>query len=100
MSLGGTTSVAPLGEEGPDGDLARQPLLGVIVQHRRPGHHPRDDRRGLQMHQYVAARRDPHRLVAGHAVLTGHGLRGRDAEASPVVSAVTAPGTSGVSGAS
>ena len=70
--------VGPLGQEDTDGHLARQPLLGVIVQERRPGHHPRHDRCGLQMHQHVAARRDPHRLVAGHAVLTGNGLRGRE----------------------
>ena len=70
--------VGPLGQEGPDGHLARQPLLGVIVQDRRPGHHPCHNRCGLQMHQYVAARRDPHCLVAGHAVLTGNGLRGRE----------------------
>jgi len=69
--------VGPLGQEGSDGYLARQPLLGVIVQDRRPGHHPRHNRCGLQMHQYVAARRNPHCLVAGHAVLTGNGLRGR-----------------------
>ena len=70
--------VGPLGQEGTDGYLARQPLLGVIVQDRRPGHHPRHNRCGLQMHQYVAARRNPHCLVAGHAVLTGNGLRGRE----------------------
>ena len=77
-SLGGTDERRPLGQEAPDGDLARQPLLDVVVQDRRPGHHPRHDRRGLQMHQDVAARRDRHRLVAGHAVLPGHGLRGRE----------------------
>jgi hypothetical protein len=31
-----------------------------------------------QMHQYIAARGDPYRLVAGHAVLTGNRLRGRE----------------------
>ena len=69
---------AQFGQEGSDGYLACQPLLGVIVQERRPGHHPRHNRCGLQMHQYVAARRNPHCLVAGHAVLTGNGLCGRE----------------------
>ena len=78
MSLRRNDQVGPLGQEGTDGHLARQPLLDVVVQDRRPGHHPRHNRRGLQMHQYVAARRNPHCLVAGDAVLTGHGLRGRD----------------------
>ena len=70
--------VGPLGQEGTDGYLARQPLLDVIVQDRRPGHHARHNRCGLEMHQYVAARRDQHCLVAGDAVLTGNGLRGRE----------------------
>jgi hypothetical protein len=70
--------VRPLGQEDADGHLARKPLLGVIVQERRPGHHTRHDRRGLEMHQDVAARRDRGRLVAAHAVLTGNGLRGRE----------------------
>jgi hypothetical protein len=65
-------------QEGTDGYLARQPLLGVIVQDRRPGHHPRHNRRRLQMHQHVATRRNPHCFVAGHAVLTGNRLRGRE----------------------
>ena len=68
--------VGPLGQEGTDGYLARQPLLDVIVQDRRCGHHPCHNRCGLQMHQYVAARRNPHCLVAGHSVLTSNCLRG------------------------
>jgi hypothetical protein len=30
------------------------------------------------MHEDVAARRDPHGVLAGHAVRTGDRLRGRD----------------------
>ena len=69
--------VTPLGHKGPDGYLARQPLLDVIVQERRPGHHPRDNRCGLQVNQYVAARGNPHSLVTSHAMLTRDGLCGR-----------------------
>ena len=36
--------VGAFGQEDPDGDLARQPLLDVVVQDRRPGHHPRHHR--------------------------------------------------------
>jgi hypothetical protein len=62
--------IGPLGQEGTDSQLARQPSLGVTVQEGRPGHHPRHNRCGPQMHQHVAARGNPHCLVAGHAVLT------------------------------
>ena len=81
--------VGPLGQEGADGYLAGQPLLDVVVQGRRPGHHPCHNRCGLQMHQHVAARRNSHRLVAGNPVLTRHGLRGREREGF-AVSVVTA----------
>ena len=68
----------PLGQEGADGNLVRQPLFGVIVQERGPGHDSRDNRGGLQMHQHVAARRDRLCLVTRNAVAAGNGLRGRE----------------------
>ena len=51
--------VGPLGQEGTDGHLAGQPLLGVIVQDRRPGDAPARQPVRAQMHQHVAARRNP-----------------------------------------
>jgi hypothetical protein len=47
LAAGRNDQVGPLGQERTDGYLARQPLLGIIVRDRRPGHHPRDNRRGL-----------------------------------------------------
>ena len=70
--------MTPLGHEGPDGQLARQPLLDVIVQDRRAGHHPRHNRAGFRCTSTLLPAAIGTASSAGQAVLTCHGLRRRE----------------------
>jgi hypothetical protein len=82
QEVGRRHDVAGRSQEAADGDLARQPRLEIVVQDRRPRHHARDDRRRLEMHERVAARRDPLGVVAVDAVLAGDRLRGGERRGS------------------
>jgi hypothetical protein len=90
---GRNDQVGPVGQEGADGYVAREPLLGVVVQDRPCGHHPRHDRRGLQMHQDVAARRNPTAWSQATPCPRATAFAAASAEASRVLSAVTAAAT-------
>jgi hypothetical protein len=58
----------PLSQEHPDRDLARKPPLDIGVQHRRAGHHSRDHRGRLEMHEHIAAGSHHHRVLTGDGV--------------------------------